>query len=106
LLVPPKLGASWEGFALEEVIRQNGADEDEVYFWAVHHQAELDLLIVRGGQKLGFEFEYGSTPGMTSSLGRAYELLAPDNITVVYPGDKDYRLADNIWVRGLKGYLA
>jgi predicted AAA+ superfamily ATPase len=105
LLVHPKLGTSWEGFALEEMIRLNGADEDEVYFWAVHQQAELDLLIVRGSQKLGFEFKYGSAPGMTRSLGRALELLALDSITVVYPGDKDYALADNIRVRGLKGYL-
>jgi predicted AAA+ superfamily ATPase len=105
LLVHPKLGASWEGFALEEMIRLNGADEDEVYFWAVHQQAELDLLIVRGSQKLGFEFKYGSAPGMTRSLGRARELLALDSITLVYPGDKDYALADNIQVRGLKGLL-
>jgi predicted AAA+ superfamily ATPase len=101
----PKLGASWEGLALEEMIRLNEADEDEVYFWAVHQQAELDLLIVRGGQKLGFEFKYGSAPGMTHSLGRARELLALDSITVVYPGDKDYALADNIRVRGLRGHL-
>ena len=105
LLVHPKLGASWEGFALEEMIRLNGADEDEVYFWAVHQQAGLDLLIVRGSQKLGFEFKYGSAPSMTRSLGRVRELLALDSITVVYPGDKDYPLADNIRVRGLKGYL-
>lgn len=105
LLVHPKLGASWEGFALEETIRLNGAEEDEVYFWGVHQQAELDLLIVRGSRKLGFEFKYGSAPGMTRSLGRARELLGLDNITVVYPGDKDYALADGIRVRGLKGYL-
>ena len=91
--------------ALEEMIRLHGADEDEVYFWAVHQQAELDLLIVRGSQKLGFEFKYGSAPGMTRSLGRARELLALDSITVVYPGDKDYALADNVHVRGLKGYF-
>ena len=78
LLVHPKLGASWEGFALEEIIRLNGADEDEVYFWAVHQQAELDLLIVRGGQKLGFEFKYGSAPGMTRS--RAERLFARQRI--------------------------
>ncbi len=105
LLVHPKLGASWEGFALEEMIRLNGADEDEVYFWAVHQQAELDLLIVRGSQKLGFEFKHGSAPGMTRSLSRARELLALDSITVVYPGDKDYALAEDVFVRGLKGYL-
>ena len=62
-------------------------------------------LIVRGSQKLGFEFKYGSAPGMTRSLSRARELLGLDSITVVYPGDKDYALADNIRVRGLRGYL-
>jgi uncharacterized protein len=105
LLVHPKLGASWEGFALEEVIRLHGADEEEVFFWAVHQQAELDLLIVRGTEKLGFEFKYGSAPRMTRSLAKARELLGLESLTIVYPGDTDYSLADGIRVRGLKSLL-
>ena len=102
LLVHPKLGASWEGFALEEVVRLYGADEEDVYFWAVHSQVELDLLIVRDQEKLGFEFKYGSAPRVTRSLTRAQELLSLDSLTVVCPGDGDYPLADGIRVKGLK----
>lgn len=102
LLVHPKLGASWEGFALEEVIRLHGADERDVYFWAVHQQVELDLLIVRGGEKLGFEFKYGSAPRVTRSLARARELLALETVTVVCPGEGDYPLGDGVRVIGLK----
>ena len=102
LLVHPKLGASWEGFALEEIVRLHGAEEEDVYFWAVHQQVELDLLIVRGSQKFGFEFKYGSAPRVTRSLTRARELLALESLTVVCPGDHDYPLADGICVRGLK----
>ena len=102
LLVHPKLGPSWEGFALEEVVRLHDVDEEDVYFWAVHQQAELDLLIVRGSQKLGFEFKYGSAPRVTRSLTRACELLGLESLTVVCPGDGDYPLADGIRVRGLQ----
>jgi len=101
LLVHPKLGASWEGFALEEVVRLHTADEEDVYFWGVHGQAELDLLIVRGGEKLGFEFKYGSAPRLTRSLARARELLELEKLTVVCPGEDDYPLADGVRVRGL-----
>ena len=101
LLVHPKLGASWEGFALEETIRASGADEDEVFFWGVHGQVELDLLIVRDGKKHGFEFKYKSAPSLTRSMVRASELLGLDSLTVVYPGDKVYPLAEGIVARGL-----
>ena len=105
LLVHPKLGASWEGFALEEVVRLHRADEDEVYFWAVHQQVELDLLIVRGQEKLGFEFKYGSAPRLTRPLARAREILGLERLTVVCPGDGDYPLADGIRVLGLKALV-
>lgn len=105
LLVHPKLGASWEGFALEEVIRLHDADPEDVFFWAVHREAELDLLIVRGAHKLGFEFKYGSAPRMTRSLAKAQQLLGLDSLTVVYPGDQDYPLADGIHARGLKSLV-
>lgn len=102
MLVHPKLGASWEGFALEEVVRLSGADEEDVYFWAVHQQVELDLLIVRGGRKLGFEFKYNSAPRLTRTLAQSRELLALESLTVVCPGSADYPLADGIRVQGLE----
>lgn len=105
LLTHPKLGFSWEGFALEEIIRGHNATEEEVYFWQVHQQAELDLLIIHAGRRLGFEFKYADAPTMTSSLQKAYELLKLDRLTVIYPGSVEIKLDHHIKVVGLTQYL-
>lgn len=104
LLHHPKLGASWEGFALEEVIRHLQVAPEECYFWAVHNQAELDLLVFKNGKRLGFEFKYSDAPRLTTSMTSAFEVLNLDTLTVIYPGGKDYSLRDNIRVVGLKNY--
>lgn len=101
LLVHPKLGASWEGFALEEVIRAAHASLEEVYFWRVHQQAELDLLIVKGGRRHGFEIKYSDRPAVTASMRDAQKLLKLDSLTVVSPLAADFPLADGIVVRSL-----
>ena len=101
LQLHPKLGASWEGFALEEVIRAHRATEEEVFFWAVHQQAELDLLIFKDGRKLGFEFKYADGPRLTRSSRRAFELLGLDELQIVFPGQQRYPLADKIEAVGL-----
>ena len=106
LLVHPKLGASWEGFALEETIRLHDADEEDVYFWGVHQQAELDLLIVRGRERIGFEFKYGSSPRLTRSMTQTRDLLSLDCLTVVCPGDAVYPLGDGIQVKGLAALVS
>lgn len=97
----PKLGASWEGFALEEVIRKYKAKPHECFFWSTHSGAELDLLIVQGNEKFGFEFKYGDAPTLSKSMKIATEDLSLKSLTVIYPGDVTYQLADNIFVRGL-----
>jgi len=71
----------------------------------VAQQAELDLLIDRGTHKLGFEFKYGSAPRMSRSLAKAQQLLGLDSLTVVYPGDQDYPLAEGIRARSLKSLV-
>lgn len=96
----PKVGASWEGFALEQVIRVHSAEPEECYFWAIHGQAELDLLILKGGRRLGFEFKYKDAPRMTTSMKAALESLELDSLTIVYPGKKNYALGDKVQVRG------
>lgn len=62
LLVNPKLGVSWEGFALEQIIFHLDAQQEECYFWGTHQQAELDLLIIKNGKRLGFEIKYSGAP--------------------------------------------
>lgn len=101
----PKLGASWEGMAMEEVIRFNRIGSGEVYFWGIHNQAELDLFFLKEGRRLGFEFKYSDAPTLTASMKLACEHLRLDCLTVIYPGEKSYQLTNNIFVQGLQEYL-
>ncbi len=101
----PKLGASWEGFALEEIIRVHHAEPEECYFWGIHSQGELDLLILKNAKRLGFEFKYSDAPRLTSSMQLAQDTLRLDKLTVIYPGNSCYRLTTAIEVVGLENYL-
>jgi len=101
----PKLGISWEGFALEEILRFHQVPIEEAYFWGVHGQAELDLLLFIQGKKRGFEFKFSDHPSMTKSMQLAIELLSLDQFTVIVPGNESYPLASNIRVQGLENYL-
>lgn len=92
LLRHPKLGASWEGFALDAILRHVRAEPGEAHFWATHAGAELDLLIVRGRRRWGFEFKYGSAPKRTPSMMHALSDLGLDELVVVHAGDRSYAL--------------
>jgi len=92
----PKLGASWEGFALEQVIAL--LETRDAYFWSTHGGAELDLLVLRGGRRYGFEFKHGDAPGTTRSMHIAIEDLGIDQLWVIYPGSVEYALSDRITV--------
>jgi uncharacterized protein len=99
LLNHPVLGASWEGFALEETIRRYRPDE--VYFWAVHSGSELDLLMIKDGKKIGVEFKRNDAPTVTRSMSIAMEDLQLDELRVIYPGERSYALTDRISVSPL-----
>ncbi len=90
----PKLGASWEGFALEEVLRITG--DRDAYFWATHTGAELDLLVHWRGKRWGFEFKYSDGPVMTKSLHVVLADLKPERVFVVYPGKETYLLHERV----------
>jgi hypothetical protein len=92
----PVVGASWEGFAMEQVIQQVGADPRECHFWATHAGAELDLLITQGGRRIGYEFKRTSGPRTTKSMHSALESLGLDELRVVYPGERLYPMAEKI----------
>ncbi|PCI38208.1 MAG: hypothetical protein COB50_02645 [Thiotrichales bacterium] len=97
----PVLGASWEGFALEQIIQSQHVDPEDCYFWATHQGAELDLLIVKNGKKRAFEFKYMDAPKMTKSMYSALESLELENLTVIYPGKENYQLHERVYVVGL-----
>jgi len=96
LLGHPKVGASWEGFALDLVLKRLGAAQDEAFFWATHAGAELDLLIVRGKSRLGFEFKRSESPRPTPSMHHALADLRLDRLVVVHAGQHDYPMADRV----------
>lgn len=88
----PQLGASWEGFALEQTIQHLGLREQDVFFWAVHTGAELDLVFQHKGKLWGIEAKYGDAPTMTRSMHAAVENLSLAHLWVVYPGSTPYEL--------------
>lgn len=92
----PKLGASWEGFALEEVVKRLKMRSEDLYFWAVHQQAELDLLSVADGKMIGYEFKFTDKPMMTKSLSAAYSLLGLEKLYVIYPGNVRFVMAPGL----------
>lgn len=92
----PSSGASWEGFALEEVIREVGTRE--AYFWATHQGAELDLMVHVGGRRYGFEFKLSDAPGTSRSMRIALDDLGLEHLWVVYPGQTSYPLDERISV--------
>lgn len=100
----PRLGASWEGFALEHAVGLLNAERD-AYFWGTHGGAELDLLISRGGAKYGFEFKFTDAPATTKSMRVAMTDLNLKRLFVVYPGDRRFELDDNIIALPLTGLL-
>jgi len=105
MLMHPKLGASWEGFAIEEIIRFYKADQFSCYFWATQSGAELDLLLIVEGKKYGFEIKYSDAPTVTKSMKIAIDDLELDELTVIVPGKSNYKIDNNIIVRGLENLI-
>ncbi len=94
LLGHPKGGASWEGYVIEEAIK--AIEPDEVYYWATHSGAEIDLVLVKDGRLLGVECKRMDAPRMTPSMGTALKDLKLEQIAVVYPGTKRYSLGARV----------
>jgi hypothetical protein len=92
----PKVGASWESFVLKELITYLGARPEELFFWATHAGAELDLLVVRGRRRRGFEVKRTTSPSSTRSMHAARETLRLERIDVIHAGSHTFRLADGI----------
>ena len=100
LLGNPRLGASWEGFALEQVL--HGLKPVDCYFWSTHSGAELDLLVFINGKRYGFEFKYADAPKITRSVHIAVQDLSLDHLWVVYPGTHAWKVDSNISVQPLE----
>jgi len=100
----PKLGSSWEGFCIEQILSVSGSSN--AYFWGTHAGAELDLLLLRNGKRIGVEIKYSDGPSTTRSMRSAMEDLKLDHLYVAYPGKEDYPLDKRISVMSLPSILA
>lgn len=94
LLSHPKLGASWEGFVVEQILATEA--HDEAYFWATHQGAEIDLVLRRGDELFGIECKRADAPRLTPSIRIALADLDLRRVAVIYPGDKRYSLAERV----------
>lgn len=92
----PKVGASWEGFALELVLDHIGARSGDAYFWGTHAGAELDLLVIRGRTRLGFEFKRTTAPMVTPSMRTAVADLNLQRLFVIHGGTEAFPMSTRI----------
>ncbi|MDO8545183.1 MAG: ATP-binding protein [Opitutaceae bacterium] len=90
----PKVGASWEGYAVEEVLK--ALQPEEAYYWATHNGAEIDLVLFKRGRRIGVECKRSDAPTLTPSMRIALADLKLDRLMVVYPGERRYRLAPRV----------
>ncbi len=103
LMGHPKVGASWEGFVIEQAIKFY--QPDEVYFWSTQSDAELDLLIFKDGKRIGLECKLTGAPKVTKSMRTACEILKLDELKVVHTGNKSYFLDEGIEAINLSSLL-
>ena len=96
LFTHPKIGASWEGYAVEEALSQ--LEPDQTYFWATHQGAELDLLLFKNGRRLGIEIKRADAPTLTPSMRSALADLKLEQLIVLYPGSQEYDLERGVRV--------
>jgi len=92
----PKIGASWEGFVIRELILHLGAQPEECYFWGTYSGAELDLLIVRGRHRYGFEIKRTTAPRTTRSIRSVQESLRLTRLAIIHAGNQSFPLANGI----------
>ena len=99
----PKVGASWEGYAVEEVLKS--FRPDEAYYWATYNGAELDLLLFKNGRRIGIECKRADAPTLTPSMRTAVADLKLNHLYVLYPGNMSYRLAEKVEVLPLAEFV-
>ena len=92
----PKVGASWEGFLVKEIVERLNARTEECFFWATHAGAELDLLIVAGQRRFGFEVRRTTAPRLTRSMAAVLEDLDLERLDVVHAGERTFPLARKV----------
>ncbi len=96
VLAHPKVGASWEGFVVQQIVHLLGVPPEQCFHWSTHTGAELDLLVMAGAKRYGFEVKRSEAPRLTKSMRSAMETLKLDQLDVVHAGTERYRMAPRV----------
>jgi hypothetical protein len=99
-----RLGALWEGFAIEQVIQIT--HPGDLYFWKTHGGAEIDLMYFKHGRRYGVEIKYNESPRLTKSITSAIQLLGLDHVWLLYPGQDTYLINDRVTVISLNSLVS
>jgi predicted AAA+ superfamily ATPase len=96
----PRLGASWEGFAIEQILRI--LKPPQAFFWATHSGAAVDLFVIFHGRRYGIECKFSESPKITKSMNQAIESLNLDHLWIFHPGEHSYPLSEQVSVWPMK----
>ena len=96
LLAHPRVGAPWEGFVIDQVLR--AVRPASAWFWGAHGGGELDLRVLVKGRRIGFEMKFNEAPDVTRSMRDTVRLLALDHLFVVSPARDAYPVDTRISV--------
>jgi hypothetical protein len=100
----PRVGASWEGFAIEQILRI--LKPPQAFFWATHSGAEIDLFFIFHGRRYGIECKFSEAPKITKSMNQALESLNLAHLWIIHPGEHPYPLSEQISVWPMKDIAA
>ena len=103
LLCHARMGASWEGFVAEQILAAK--NPDEAYFWRIHSGAEIDLLLIHRGKRVGIEIKRADAPALTPSMETAVRDLKLDKLYLIYPGERSYPVRPKITVMGFRQFI-
>ena len=92
----PKIGASWEGFVIENLIHVLELEDRQCFFWGTHGGHEVDLVVDQGDSLRGFEVKRTSAPRLTPSMRTALKDLELSRIDVIHAGPESYPLAASV----------
>lgn len=101
LLYHPKIGASFEGFAMEQIIHLTKSYEHDCYFWGAHSYGEIDLVINKKAKLYGFEFKFKDAPNVHKKWQNIINDIGLEHLYIVYPGTENYLISNNITSIGI-----
>lgn len=99
------VGASWEGYVIEQIYQLKPRHLD-MYYYRTQHGAECDVILVDGLKPVvAVEIKYAAVPSLSKGFYNVLEDLQIEKAFVITPGEKQYALDEKTTVSGLQFFL-